>query len=66
MKNVSEPKNFARTTSHSRTGAVSSISIVPSLNSSENTRIVINGTCTSMISQKSGQVKKICITFCSR
>ena len=52
------------TTSQSVTGAVSSISIVPSFSSSEKTRMVMSGIWMSSSSQKSGQVKKICITLC--
>ena len=64
-KKVSAPKNLASTTSQSRTGAVSSISSVPSFNSSQKTRMVMSGTWTSSSTQSSGHVKKICITLCS-
>jgi len=51
------PKNFASTTCQSRTGAVMSGSIVPSLNSSENRRIVIRGKIRTNANQKKTELK---------
>jgi hypothetical protein len=55
---ISAPKYLDKTTCQSRTGAVINGSIVPSLNSSANSRIVISGKMRTKANQKKTELKK--------
>ena len=65
MKKTTAPKNLERTTCQSPTGAVMSVSIVPSLNSSAKSRMVMGGTSSSNEIQNGTESKNASTTVMS-
>ena len=58
-KKIKAPKNLAKSTWVSRTGAVSKVSIVPVLDSSAKRRIVSSDGSTRRVTQKKMLLKKL-------